>query len=99
MITISKTVAAIALALPIALTSYGTPAAQEEGECISGLQIQQAITAGRIMDLADALSEAGIKGMPLSEPEVCRIDGALKYRVNVKSGSDYDREVLNAQRN
>ena len=100
MITIAKPVAAIALALPIALASFGAPAAQEEGDCISGRQIQQAINDGDIIDLADAMQAEGVKAKPLSQPDVCRIGGRLQYRLNImNSYGEAERIVLNAQGN
>jgi hypothetical protein len=96
--TIATTISAIALALPLAFASFGAPAAQEEGECISGRQIQQAINDGEILELADALAAAGIDAKPLSEPEVCRTDGQRMYRVNImNSYGEAERIVLNAQ--
>jgi hypothetical protein len=100
MITIAKTVAAVALALPLALASFGAPAAQEEGDCITGRQIQQAINDGDIVDLADAMQAEGVRAKPLSQPDVCRVGGQLKYRVNImNSYGEAERIVLNAQGN
>lgn len=97
---IATTIAAALLALPIALTSFGAPAAQEEGECISGRQIQQAINDGEIVDLADAMQAEGVEGKPLSQPDVCRSSGQLQYRINIMNSSgEAERIVLNAQGN
>ena len=98
--TIVTTLAALALALPLAVASFEAPAAQEEGDCIRGRQIQQAINDGEILELADAMAAAGIDAKPLSEPEVCRNDGRAQYRVNImNSYGDAERIVLNAQGN
>lgn len=98
--TIATTLAAVLLALPLALTSLGAPVAQEDGDCISGRQIQEAINEGEIVDLADAMAAEGIDGKPLSQPDVCRTSGRLQYRVNImNSYGEAERIVLNAQAN
>jgi hypothetical protein len=93
---VASILCAFCLALP--LVSSGAVAAQEEGECIQGRQIQEAISDGLIMELAEALQIAGIDGKPLSEPEVCRFDGEIQYRVNIMNpNGEAERVVLNAQ--
>lgn len=96
---ITSVIAAVLMTLPLA---SGVAAAQEEDatDCIRGRQIQQAISNGEIMELAEAMRDAGVDGKPLSEPEVCRIDGQAQYRVNIMNASgEAERIVLNAQAN
>jgi hypothetical protein len=99
-LTIATTLAAVCLALPLALVPLTVSAAQEEGECIGGPQIQRLISGGEIMDLAEALGQAGIDGKPLSEPKLCKLDGQLVYRLNIiNAQGEAERVVLNAQLN
>ena len=85
------------LALTSSVASFGAASAQD-GECLRGRQIQQAIDSGEIMELADAMDAAGINEKPLSQPEVCRIGGRAQYRVNImNSYGEAERIVLNAQ--
>jgi hypothetical protein len=98
--TIATTLAAVVLALPLAVSSLGGAAAQQDVDCLSGRQIQQAINDGEILGLAQAMTAAGVDGKPLSEPEVCRSDGRVQYRVNImNSYGEAERIVLNAQGN
>jgi hypothetical protein len=99
MVRIATTLAAVVIALPLAFASLGAAAAQDD-ECISGRQIQQAINDGQILELAEAMDAEGINGKPLSEPDVCRVNGRLQYRVNImNSYGEAERIVLNAQAN
>lgn len=99
-LTLITLFAAVCLTLPVDLAATGAVAAQEEGECISGRQIQEAIGDGEIMELATALDAAGVNAKPLSEPEVCQFDGQRQYRVNIMNASgEAERIVLNAQAN
>jgi|SRR5687767_7233552 hypothetical protein len=98
--TIATTLTAVCLALQLILMPFSASAAQEEGECVGGRQIQQMISGGEIMDLAEALGQAGIDAKPLSEPELCNIDGQLVYHLNIiNARGEAERVVLNAQLN
>ena len=99
-LTLHNVVAAILLTLPLALGPVSASAAQEEGDCVGGRQIQRLIGEGQIMDLAEALAQAGVEGKPLSEPELCNEGGQLVYHLNIINGQgDAERVVLNAQLN
>jgi hypothetical protein len=99
-IIIATTLNALCLSLPLMLAPLTASAAQEEGDCVGGRQIQQMIRGGEIMDLAEALGQAGIDGKPLSEPELCNIDGQLVYHLNIiNARGEAERVVLNAQLN
>jgi uncharacterized membrane protein YkoI len=92
--------AAMLLTLPLAMGPVSASAAQEEGECVGGRQIQRLIGDGQIMDLAEALASAGVEGKPLSEPELCNEGGQLVYHLNIINGQgEAERVVLNAQLN
>jgi uncharacterized membrane protein YkoI len=93
---ITTVLAAILLTLPLGPAS----AAQEEWDCVGGRQIQLLIGEGQIMDLAEALAEAGVDGKPLSEPELCNEGGQLVYHLNIiNRQGEAERVVLNAQLN
>lgn len=97
-LSIATTLAVLSLVLAMAPVSAS--AAQEEGECVGGRQIQDLIGGGEIMDLAEALARSGIDGKPLSEPELCNEGGQLVYHLNIINGQgDAERIVLNAQLN
>jgi uncharacterized membrane protein YkoI len=97
---ITTTLAALCLTLPLVLAPLTASAAQEEGECVGGREIQQLISGGEIMDLAEALAEAGVDGKPLSQPELCNQGGRLVYHLNIINGQgNAERIVLNAQLN
>lgn len=99
--TVTTFLAAISLALPLALTASGTPAAQEDGNCVSARQAQQAVEAGEILGLAAAARGEGIDRKFIGdEARLCDIDGAPHWVVNVMSESgESQRIVLNAQAN
>jgi hypothetical protein len=91
-------IAALSLAVPLAFASIMAAAAQAEGECLSGHQIQDAINSGQIMPIDQAMAAAGISERPLGRPSVCVRNGTLEYRVNVMDAyGDSDTKVLNAQ--
>ena len=99
--TITTAFAAIFLALPIALVASGAPAAQEDADCVSARQAQQAVEAGEILGLAAAAGGEGIDRKFIGdEARLCEIDGAPHWVVNVMSESgESQRIVLNAQAN
>jgi hypothetical protein len=95
-----STIAAVMIALPLVVAAPVGLAAQEDGDCLSGRQIQEAISDGAILDLFQAMENAGVSGKPLSEPEVCNIGGERQYRVNIMNeNGEAERIVLNAQAN
>ena len=98
---ITTAFAALFLALPLALAPSGTPAAQEDGDCVSARQAQQAVEAGEILGLAAAAAGEGIQQKFIgAEARLCDIDGAPHWVVNVMSESgESQRIVLNAQAN
>lgn len=73
--------AAAIMALPLALAVPGTAIAQQDG-CLTGRQIQQALDAGQIVQLNEAMRAAGIVDQPIGRASVCLQDGELKYRLN-----------------
>lgn len=89
--------AVIALALPLSQVVPG-PIAAQDGECLSGHEIQDAINAGRIVPLAEAMAAAGIDDEPIGRANVCQRAGTLEYRVNIMDAyGGSDTRVLNAQ--
>lgn len=97
----ATTLAALLLALPLALVASGAPAAQENGNCVTARQAQQAVEAGEILELPEAAQREGIDRKFIGdEARLCDIDGSPHWVVNVMSESgDSERVVLNAQGN
>lgn len=75
--------AAIGVALPMLLAISTTTALPQQGDaCLSGRQIQQALDAGEIVQLNEAMRSAGIQEEPIGRANVCKQNGELKYRLN-----------------
>lgn len=87
--------ASIALALVLALAG-GTVA---QAECLDNRQIQEAVSSGQIMSLADVLSSAGIDGSAqVLNVAVCDEGGRLVYKIGVLTASgEAQNLVLDAQ--
>lgn len=95
---ISTIVAAFILALPVALASSGAPGAQENGDCVSARQAQQAVEAGEIMELPDAARRAGVEQKYIGDARLCDVGGSQHWVVNVMSeDGESERIVLNAE--
>ena len=100
--TITTNIAASALAVALALTSFGAAAAQEDSNCVSSRQAQQAVESGQVMQLPEAARRAGIEQRKFigDEAQLCDVDGAPHWIVSVmKDNGDSERIVLNAQGN
>jgi hypothetical protein len=96
---VATTLTALLLSLPIALASSSAPAAQEDGNCVSSRQAQEAVEAGEILDLSAAAQREGIDRKFIGdEARLCDVEGSPHWVVNVMSESgDSERIVLNAQ--
>jgi hypothetical protein len=71
----------IALALVAGLAGTGTANAQA---CLDNRQIQEAVSSGQIMSLADVLASAGIGGnAEILSVQVCDEGGRLVYIIGV----------------
>ncbi len=73
--------AATLVALPLAFVVPDTTQAQSDG-CLTGREVQQALAAGQIVQLNEAMRAAGINDEPIGRASVCRRDGQLNYRLN-----------------
>ena len=87
--------ASIALALMLAFA--GSSVAQ--AECLDNRQIQEAVSSGQIMSLADVLAAAGIDGSAqVLNVAVCDDGGRLVYKIGVLTASgEAENLVLPAQ--
>jgi hypothetical protein len=96
---VATTLTALWLSLPIGLASSVAPAAQEDGNCVSSRQAQEAVEAGEILDLSSAAQREGIDRKFIGdEARLCDVEGSPHWVVNVMSESgDSERIVLNAQ--
>lgn len=93
--TIPQLPATIALALVLAFA--GSTVAQ--ADCLDNRQIQEAVSSGQIMSLADVLSSAGIDGSAqVLNVAVCDEGGRLVYKIGVLTASgEAQNLVLDAQ--
>lgn len=97
---IATTIAAISLALPMALISFGAPAAQEDGSCVNARQAQQWVEAGDILQLRDAAQREGVNPKYIGDARLCGPEGSRHWVVSVINESgDSKRISLNAQAN
>jgi hypothetical protein len=93
---ISKFLASIAVALAVGLASTGAATAQS---CLDNRQIQEAVSSGQIMSLADVLASAGIDGSAeILSVQVCDEGGGLVYIIGVLTPEgEAQNLVLSAQ--
>jgi hypothetical protein len=99
--TIATVIAASTLAISLAFASFGAAAAQEDGNCVSSRQAQQAVESGEVMQLPEAARRAGIEQKFIGdEARLCDVDGAPHWVVSVmRDNGESERIVLNAQGN
>jgi hypothetical protein len=77
----SKLVASVAVALAIGLAGAAPAYAQA---CLDNRQIQEAVSSGQIMSLADVLASAGIDGSAeILSVQVCDEGSGLVYIIGV----------------
>lgn len=92
----SKILALAAVALALGLAAVGPAQAQS---CLDNRQIQEAVSSGRIMSLADVLASAGIDGSAeVLSVQVCDEGGGLVYIIGVLTPDGQAQNlVLSAQ--
>jgi hypothetical protein len=91
-----KFLLSIAVALTLGLAATGTATAQS---CLDNRQIQEAVSSGQIMSLADVLASAGIDGSAeILSVQVCDEGGGLVYIIGVLTpDGEAQNLVLGAQ--
>lgn len=98
--TIATTIAAVSLALPMALFSFGAPAAQEDGNCVNARQAQLWVESGEVLQLRDAAQREGVNPKYIGDAQLCGPDGGRHWVVSVMNESGDSRRIsLNAQAN
>ena len=88
------------LSLSLALVPAGVAPAQEEGDCLSAREAQQAVESNEIIGLAAALRREGKDNLkPIgNEARLCNVDGTPHWVISVMNDyGDSERIVLNAQ--
>lgn len=92
----SKFLASAAVALAIGLAGAAPAFAQA---CLDNRQIQEAVSSGQIMSLADVLASAGIDGSAeILSVQVCDEGSGLVYIIGVlKPDGEAQNLVLSAQ--
>ena len=95
----ATTLAAASIVLPFALGPTGSALAQDDRDCVSARQAQQAVEAGEILDLPGAAAREGVAEKYIGdEARLCEIDGRPHWVVIVQNAyGDSQRIVLNAQ--
>jgi hypothetical protein len=99
--TIPTILAASILAISLAFGAFGAAAAQEDSDCVSSRQAQQAVENGQVLQLPEAARRAGIEQKFIGdEARLCDVNGGPHWIVSVmKDNGDSERIVLNAQGN
>ena len=97
---IATALVALQLAMPAGLVPTGAMA-QEASDCLTGREAQQAVEAGEILELPVAARREGLALKFIGdEAQLCNVDGAPHWVVNVMSSAGHsERIVLNAQAN
>ena len=92
----SKFLVSIAMALALGLSVAGPAQAQS---CLDNRQIQEAVSSGQIMSLADVLASAGIDGSAeVLSVQVCDEGSGLVYIIGVLTpDGEAQNLVLSAQ--
>lgn len=93
-----KNILKIAVAPAFALLLLGSTTASAQSGCLSGGQIQQAVSAGQILSLNEIISIAGLGGSTVLQPvNVCDRGGQLFYELSiVDNAGNAQRLVLHA---
>lgn len=79
--------AAIGVALPLFFAFDTAAMAQDDGECLSGRDAQQAFQARRIMSFDRAATAAGVSPEDIvsqTGPKLCDVEGRPYWQVNVQ---------------
>ena len=82
------------LALGAVLPMAASPALAQA--CLGKREIQQAVSDGRILPLAQILSAGGIDASSVVSFQVCERGGGLAYTLQVYEGGEARTIVLNA---
>lgn len=70
------------------------PVAAQDGRCLDRREIQEKIDSGELIQLSQAMDEAGVDGKIISSAaQVCEVDGQWQWRVNVMDSSGESRPV------
>jgi hypothetical protein len=70
------------------------PVAAQDGRCLDRREIQEKIDSGELIQLSEAMGQAGVNGKIISSAaQVCQVDGRWQWRVNVMDSSGESRPV------
>jgi predicted ATPase len=70
------------------------PVAAQDGRCLDRREIQEKIDSGELIQLSQAMDQAGVDGKIISSAaQVCEVDGQWQWRVNVMDSSGESRPV------
>jgi len=70
------------------------PASAQDGRCLDRREIQEKIDSGELIQLSQAMDQAGVDGKIISSAaQVCQVDGQWQWRVNVMDSYGESRPV------
>lgn len=92
-----KTVFAALVAVAGVAGALGTgvaPVVAQDERCLDRREIQERIDSGQLIQLSQAMDQAGVDGKIISSAaQVCQVDGEWQWRVNVMDSSGESRPV------
>jgi hypothetical protein len=70
------------------------PVLAQDGRCLDRREIQEKIDSGELIQLSEAMNEAGVDGKIISSAaQVCQVNGRWTWRVNVMDSYGESRPV------
>lgn len=70
------------------------PVSAQDGRCLDRREIQEKIDSGELIQLSQAMDDAGVDGKIISSAaQVCELRGQWQWRVNVMDSSGESRPV------
>ncbi len=70
------------------------PGLAQDGRCLDRREIQEKIDSGELIQLSEAMDQAGVTGKIISSAaKVCQVNGQWQWQVNVMDSSGESRPV------
>jgi hypothetical protein len=70
------------------------PVLAQDGRCLDRREIQEKIDSGELIQLSEAMDQAGVNGKIISSAaKVCQVNGQWQWQVNVMDSSGESRPV------
>jgi hypothetical protein len=85
---------AVAVGAGALVGGFVAPASAQDGRCLDRREIQEKIDSGELVQLSQAMDQAGVNGKIISSAvQVCQVNGQWTWRVNVMDSSGSSRPV------